>query len=227
MTTNIDNLMGMGRSAELARNNDEAISYYNRVLEADPTYSEAWFGKGRAAGWLSSLANIRINETVVAFGHAIGSSESDERQARAERAADEIGPLVQALYKMARDHAIQFPTVADSQAKYITISATLLDVLTNARQWNPNNRANLETEVLIARQLLDRGTTPEYGAVLRSQMDDANTRLEAIDPEYKRPGLAAKTEAQVAQEKADFDNLGYVVLFIVLVLGAIITAASR
>ena len=49
----ITNLLGLARTADVAGNDAEAETYYNRVLELDPTISEAWIGKGKSAGWQS------------------------------------------------------------------------------------------------------------------------------------------------------------------------------
>ena len=59
---NIANLLGMAKTAAMGGNNQEALSYFNRVLEIDPTVSEAWMGKGAAAAWQSNLVNIRLPE---------------------------------------------------------------------------------------------------------------------------------------------------------------------
>ncbi|MDR1165460.1 MAG: zinc-ribbon domain-containing protein [Deltaproteobacteria bacterium] len=56
----IETLLGMARTADTAGNFSEAENYYTRVLESDPELSEAWFRKGRAAAWQSTMANMRL-----------------------------------------------------------------------------------------------------------------------------------------------------------------------
>lgn len=221
------NLMGMGGTAERAGNHEEAISYYNRVLEADPTYSEAWLGKGRAAGWLSSLANVRINETIVAFGHAIATADDDHKHDVAVRATTDATSIIIALYGMAQRHHVQHATVPSARETYITSSAAMIDALHSTRDWNPRDRAALSATVAIATDLLNLGVNPQFTELLRARRDEAATDLEAIDPTYVRPDLATETTADKEKAKAEWDAIGYVVLFIVVILGAIITAATR
>ena len=56
----LKNLLGLARTADISGNAAEAEIYYNRVLEIDPSISEAWFGKGKSAGWQSSIKNMRF-----------------------------------------------------------------------------------------------------------------------------------------------------------------------
>jgi hypothetical protein len=53
--SNVATLIGMAKTAELGSNNAEALGYYNRALEIDPTIVDAWIGKGKAASWQSTL----------------------------------------------------------------------------------------------------------------------------------------------------------------------------
>lgn len=223
----IANLMGMAGTAERAQNNEEAISYYNRVLEADPTYSEAWLGKGRAAGWLSSLANVRINETLVAFGHAIATAADEFKQDVAARANQDVTALANALYGMARKHYKEHGTVQSAVATYLTVSGQLLDALETARPWKPGDRASLETSVLISRHLVDRGGTPEYVVAMKTILNNAIEQIRQTDPTYAPPQLASKSEMQTAADKAEVENLGWIVLFIVVIIAAVIGAANR
>lgn len=67
IVSHIDNLLGMACTAAQTGNVEGALSYYNRVLKLDSKISEAWFEKGRAAGWASSLGNIRTTEMLIAL----------------------------------------------------------------------------------------------------------------------------------------------------------------
>ena len=58
----IDNWMRMGMSAAQAGNNQEAYSYFTKVIEIDPNNWRAIFEKGKAGAWQSTLGNLRISE---------------------------------------------------------------------------------------------------------------------------------------------------------------------
>lgn len=205
---NLANLMGMAGTAEKAQNHEEAISYFNRVLEADPTYSEAWLGKGRSAGWLSSLANLRVSETLVAFGHAIATAGELDKALVAARAHDDLLALSSALYGMASRHRIEHAGMVSAQSTYVHVTSLLIDTLHDSASWKPGDRRAADQMVLMTRELLNIGVNPELATILRARMETANQTIEAMDSEYVRPALADRTEAQVAQDKAEWDNLG-------------------
>ena len=54
-TAAIANYLDMARNAQDAGNNKEADEYCNRIIEMDVNNWEAWFLKGKAVGWQSTL----------------------------------------------------------------------------------------------------------------------------------------------------------------------------
>lgn len=103
----------------LGGNTQEATAYYNRVLEIDPSVYEAWVGKGKAAGWQSTLANFRLNEMVVSFSNAIGAAPPEEQSNVADAVVHEANRIVVALYSLARKHLNDFPAVDGIWPAYI------------------------------------------------------------------------------------------------------------
>ena len=224
---NLGNLLGMGRSAELAGNNDEAISYYNRVLEADPSVPEAWLGKGRAAGWKSTLANLRIGETIVAFRNAIGSAPDDEKPAIAKQAASDIVLLGRALWGMVWKHFQQFSSVDGQWGDMVIASAAILDALDDGREWNPDYLPSLLLTIEICKRVLDQGVPADYAERLKAKRDYAASRIAAVDPSYEPPALATTTVAQQIEAKKESDAIGYVVAFVMMIVLGIVTAMAR
>lgn len=221
------NLMGMAGTAERAQNNEEALSYYNRVLEIDPTWSEAWLGKGRAAGMLSTIANPRIGESEVAFVNAIGSSTEEERASLAQRAASDMLPICLIVYRAAKAHVDEFGNSGTARASYMSAGAAALDGLHAAESWDPQNRGIWEAVEAITTDLLNLGGSPDYLAALRTRRDAAIAQLKAIDPQYVPGHVFNVSTMQKEADKADWDQLGYIVLFIVVLAGAVITAIAR
>ncbi|MEO5495017.1 MAG: CFI-box-CTERM domain-containing protein [Sphingomonas sp.] len=221
---NIENLMGMARTAELAGNSAEAMSYFNRVLEIDPRWPEAWLGKGKAAGWQSSLAVMRFSEMVVAFNHAIGAAADDRREAIAGEAAEQINRLVTTLYGMAHNHMLEFAAVDNVWATYLNQVSQMLDALEASLQWTPDNRTTLENIIHLCKDNVEgvtyrdrihnnapgwHGITPEYEQSLLSRRDSAIARLQAINPEYL-PSSIEKKKAEacfvVTATMGDYDH---------------------
>lgn len=77
-SSKIENYYTMAKNAYDAGNQKEAESYCNKIIEISPTNYKAWLLKGCAAGWQSTLANIRIEESVNCFTKAIENAPNEE-----------------------------------------------------------------------------------------------------------------------------------------------------
>lgn len=203
----VANLLGMARTAEIGNNLAEAESYYTRVLEVDPTQSEAWIGKGKAAGWQSSMSNMRFTETLVAFEHAIGTAQPAQRQQVIESCVFEINKLVSILYDVARKHMLQFVALENTWATYLGQVGQMLSALETAHTWLPNEKITLENivhlckdniEGITYRDQFDNNTSKAwhlsetYEAKLLQQLNTASEKLKAIDPTYTAPQIEKK-----------------------------------
>ncbi|MBN3557925.1 hypothetical protein [Sphingomonas yabuuchiae] len=221
----------MARTAVEAGNDEEAIAYFNRVLEADPTVSEAWWGKGLAVARLSSLKNIRLRETAVAFGHAIGTAADDEKPGIASQAAAELTKLGSTIFTNAQLHWREFRTTDGAWSTCVNAGLEVIEALQTIQKWQPGYvPAQLEI-VTICVTLLNQGVGPKLDAQCRETLDQTVADIQVQDPEYVPPALAAESaaakEARAVEAKANSDAIGYVVLFIVLIVGGIITAMAR
>ena len=205
---NINNLLGMARTAELGGNTQEATNYYNRVLEIDPSIYEAWIGKGKAAGWQSSLVNFRLPEMTVAFTNAIGSAPPEAKEAVAKQAVDEANKIVVALYGIARNHLSEFASLDNAWPAYLSQIAQLLDTMEEVRTWLPANRDTLENIVHFCKDNIEgysfrdqfnnnmpalHGITPQYEQLLRTKLESATSALIALDPTYAPPAIEKKS----------------------------------
>lgn len=93
----IENYLDMARNALDASNNKEADDYCNRIIEMDVTNWEAWFIKGKAVGWQSTLGNIRIAEAINAFSKALENCPEENKEQLGEDCKTELKNLQSAL----------------------------------------------------------------------------------------------------------------------------------
>lgn len=105
----IENYLKMAENALSAENNEEAESYCNKIIEIDVTNYRAWFIKGQAAGWQSTLRNPRLSESVSAFAKAIENAPEDEKEAVKEEAVDQITRLTNAMLSLRTDNFAKNP----------------------------------------------------------------------------------------------------------------------
>lgn len=119
----IDTYLAMANNAYDAGNKADAETYCNKIIEIDLLNYEAWFLKGKAAGWQSTLANKRFAESVNCFSKAIDNCPEDQSDAIKKEAADEIANLSEALIKLSCNNFIDYP----SQSTATTILQSLID----------------------------------------------------------------------------------------------------
>lgn len=204
---NVANLMGLGRNALVGGNNAEALTYFNRVLEIDPALSEAWVGKGKAAGWQSSLVNIRLGETLIAFNHAIACANEESKSAVRHEAVLQVNNMSVGLYKLARQNLDQFAAADNVWANYLNQVSVLISALNGALEWDPTNQGTLENLVHLCKDNIEGYTfynkfnnnahtlfniSESYEALLRGHMNRANDVIRSIDPSYAAPVIEKK-----------------------------------
>ena len=115
-TSKIDNYYKLAESAKEAGNNEEAEEYCNKILEIDPEHYQAWHLKGRAVGWQSTLANLRIEESVQCFSKVIDCAPEDIATEIKEEIADEISDLSIALISLCCDNFEKRPTTSNANS---------------------------------------------------------------------------------------------------------------
>jgi len=205
-TPSISNLLGMAKTAELGGNQAEAESYFNRVLEIDPTISEAWLGKGKAAGWQSTIVNIRLGEVLTAFNHAISTAPADDKNSIIETCSVEANTIVVALYSIARKHMLEYVALPNTWADYLDQIGIMLNTLETIHLWQPSQKITLENIVHLCkdsiegvsyRDQFDNNTSkavflsPNYEAATRARLEAAAEKLRLIDPNYSAPTAVA------------------------------------
>lgn len=202
----IANLLGMARTAYAGGNHAEAEAYFNRVLELDPTISEAWLGKGKAAGWQSSLVNMRFGEVIAAFSHAIATVQESEKDITVQSCVTEANVIVVALYGIARKHMLEYVSLPNIWADYLGQVNQMLSTLETVSTWLPD-RTTFENIVHLCKDNIEGVTyrdqfdnnmskgwhlSPDYEAITRKRLDYAANKLREIDPSYTAPDAEAK-----------------------------------
>ena len=125
----IENYLEMANAAFDAGNNAEAESYCNKIIEIDPTNHKAWFLKGKAAGWQSSLQNSRLPESIIAFTKAVTNAPEQDREDLAKQTKEEIIRLFRAMISLRGNRFIKWPGKEEANGVVSDLSS-FLDLLT-------------------------------------------------------------------------------------------------
>ena len=109
-SASIDNYFKIAKSAFESRNQKEAESYCNKILEIDPENYKAWLLKGKSAGWQSTLGNLRFEEAVNCFMKAIDNAPGNTVILVKKEAADEMERSATAFIKLCCNNYISCPS---------------------------------------------------------------------------------------------------------------------
>lgn len=127
-TQMIQNWMKMGDLAAESGNQSEAYEYYTKVVEVQPDHWLAVFNKGKAAGWQSTLANVRFTEATTCFGQAINLAPENEKEKLKNDSAEEVKNLALALISIRADRFIKWPDENEASG-FLGDIKTILDAV--------------------------------------------------------------------------------------------------
>lgn len=105
----IENILILASTAYEASNLQEAENYCNKAIELDATSYKAWFLKGKAVGWSSTIGKLRIEEAAHSFCKAIDFAPEDERDSIKDEAVEEIQKLGLALMGTRKNRFVVSP----------------------------------------------------------------------------------------------------------------------
>jgi len=203
-----ENMLKLAKSALESGNNKEAIQYANRYLEHNSENVEAWFIKGEAAGWSSSLGSFRLAEMISHFQQGLECANSEEKNALKEEAARKINNLSTALYNRSKEHYNEFRSLEDSWGEYLQRCAVLIKALEMAHELLPENKEIIENIIHLCADNIggaigeyrdgpvireyEQEITGEYEKELREKRKKFVDKAKALDPSYQPPEIEKK-----------------------------------
>ena len=125
----IDNYMRMAQNAYNSNNKEEAENYCNKIIEIAPTHQQAWLLKGRAAGWQSTLSNIRFSEAINCFANAIEYTDKEGKEAIIDECQQEVKELAEALLRLRGERFAKWPDEEEKAGFYNDLTAVLQAIL--------------------------------------------------------------------------------------------------
>jgi tetratricopeptide (TPR) repeat protein len=147
------NLMAMADTAVEATNWEEALQYYNKVLEKDISNSDAWLGKGTAIVYTSKISDVKTKEAIAYWNNAIKHAENAE--AMGKRVGKEINTVVSGFYPAIENHYIQFYSLDNSYQELVSRFATLENAQDYATQLDSTNIKLYETGYALCKRVIE------------------------------------------------------------------------
>jgi len=205
----IENLMDLAETASSSGNYQEAYSYYTEIVENEPQNYKAWLGKGEASGWLSSLHNLRLAETVTAVRKAIEYCPEEKRAELLDRSVNVINSIAIAYFNLSMQNFERFYLFDESHQEFINSCKEISSVLLSANECFPKSALLLETVVFIMRDSAKdkdfsdgglystfRPTTEGYKRYADGFINDIVERIGKIDPSYEYQQLSVSDKGK-------------------------------
>lgn len=196
---NLDNLLALMRQAHHANNYQDCYAYASRVLEEDPKNGMAWFYKGLAAGYTSSLAAFRSKEVMTCYRNALSNSSGKENNSIRGMSSLLID-LARGFVSQSRDHSSQYSQVESAHEDHFKDIRQACTMLLDIYKLTKNKEA--------LKAIVDFTSTYDE---FKSTRKETLKLLEGIDPKF----------VQAKKDEKTFDNIGMCGcgVFILLVIG--------
>jgi tetratricopeptide (TPR) repeat protein len=161
------NFLMMAETAEEATNYEEATKYYNKILEKDTSYSDAWLGKGNCMIYSSTIGDIRMKEALTYWKNAIKFSENQEPMKL--RVGKEINNVINTFFPNLLNHYNEFSGLDDSYLELASRFLTLEEAIDYATQLCPNELEFFQTGFNLCELVIKApgasAKTEQYAAV--------------------------------------------------------------
>ncbi len=172
----VGNLMMMADTAVEATNWEEALKYYNKVLEKEITNSDAWLGKGIAIVYTSKIGDINTTEAIAYWKNAIKHASNSE--AMGKRVAKEINKVVNSFYPAIENHYIQFHDLDNSYQELVSRFAKLESAQDYATQLDNQNIVYFETGYALCARVLELPKKYASSAIAGALLDTVKAGLQ-------------------------------------------------
>jgi len=148
----VGNLMAMAETSIEATNYEEALSYFNRVLEKEINNSDAWLGKGIAIVYTSKIGDIKTNEAIAYWKNAFKYSPNQD--AMGKRIAKEINTVVNRFYPNIENHFLEFRNLDNSYKELVSRFTILEKAQDYATQLDSDNYELYNTGYNLCRRVV-------------------------------------------------------------------------
>lgn len=201
------NLMAMAETAMEATNWDEALQYFNRVLEKEIANSDAWLGKGISIVYTSKIGDLKINEAIAYWKNSLKHSPNHE--AMGKRVAKEINEVVNKFYPFLENHFIEFKDLDNSYQELVTKFATLERAQDYATQLDSSNINLCETGCALCKRVIQ---IPKQYAIADEGAAWAQGITGALQQNKYKQQDAIQTRRKAVARKAEIENVSRIVI---------------
>ncbi|CAN5274998.1 hypothetical protein BH09SUM1_BH09SUM1_05560 [soil metagenome] len=182
----------------------EAYGYFTELLKDNASNPDYWLGFAAAAGGLSTISDLRIDEMLRYIENALACSEPSKTDLIQERGAVIITKICASIHINSRRAAFEYASLDDSWSNHLAISAQLLAAMESAHEYSPKDTGIIEVMLIVCKENIEgmefrdqyneglprvRVTPKERANELLAIMQTNIARFQNIDPAFKAPQI--------------------------------------
>ncbi len=178
---NIENLLQLAEHAEKCKQYAEAYNYYSKILETDANNYRAWYGKAISAGRQSTLANLRIQETISGIENALKCAPENEKDELKVKAASSLRELAIDIFFLGAE---KNPFTSEFE-NFNPQMSSIVAVLEIASSYRPDDRSILDNIVFViqASGLTKYPFLSDHKA-MSNKIQEVEKKIQQLDPAY-------------------------------------------
>ena len=141
----------------------EALNYYNKVIEQEPTFAGAWLNKGICMVRSSKIGDLKFAEAISSWKAAIKFAKNPD--AMKKRVATEINNTVSDFYPVLESHYREFSSTHNAYEDHAQRFNLLESALALALDLNPTSKTITENGICLCDRFVESvRTTPFQSA---------------------------------------------------------------
>jgi tetratricopeptide (TPR) repeat protein len=191
---NPNNLLALAEAAKHAGNLEESYDYFNRILEFDPKNYKAWHGKAVTAGWLSTLGNVRVEETFQGIDRALALAPQEKRPLLLKSAGSELNQIANSTLERA-EKDFKSSITPETYAEFVVRVKVVIGIYQKAASLDPDDLTIYKNIIEAARLYMFRYTytdgtlkvslTGEEYAEAKRFIQEAEFKIRKFDPAFR------------------------------------------
>tara|TARA_B100000780_G_C21123553_1_gene455384 strand:- start:1216 stop:2367 length:1152 start_codon:yes stop_codon:yes gene_type:complete len=156
------NFLIMADTALEAEDYTEAINYYNKILEKDIKYADAWLGKANGMIYTSKIGDIRMKEALTYWKNSVKYSQNKDSMRL--RVGTEINRVTNLFFPNILNHYIEFSGTDNAYGELAVRFITLESGIRYACEICPENVEFFKTGKALCELVISSPETHASGA---------------------------------------------------------------
>ncbi len=209
----VESWMHLAETSREADNDEEAIQYYNKILEVESDNAQAWFGKAECILKTSKIGELKVKEGITFFKNAVKfSSDSEEMKVMVSKSLKET---IKLFFVSAISHYDEFSGTGNASDEVYYKVNQLFDALDYILEIKPNDKEYIQLGIDLCinsgRQLIGpninfRGFTAKDSEFAPRYIHYTDM-MRKLNPEYKEPKYDSMMPGPIAWDWTDKDDL--------------------